>query len=353
MSSPPKHLPTGSSATVETQRIMTLGMIANTVDCFSGRERVREYFDKIELRARLDNWDEKTTLNIIKYRLTGNAYQFYKSDSTLDSELVGYATFKERLIKKFSPVTLPGEALLNLTKCYQRHEESVAHFVIRLKTFGADILKEDLLAAKPNEKAGLEKKCNELVLNQFRIGLKRELLRQLGPVLMRTEHLTIEKAEEYARQEELNDLMLRNRQPTVPVMAVNSITCYQCGKTGHVARNCRPQNLQRAQPENFRERNFGQPSRQPREFHNWNQNYRTGYSHKPNYNQRPNFHNNAPVNSRYETSRFGNDQRIPPEHHFTNRPPHQNPAETRHPSQDRSQTLNLNPPPFVPRNGGQ
>lgn len=58
----------------------TLGMIANTVESFSGKERVEEYFEKIELRAKLDNWNEATTATIVKFRLTGDAYQFYKSD---------------------------------------------------------------------------------------------------------------------------------------------------------------------------------------------------------------------------------------------------------------------------------
>lgn len=43
-----------------------LGMVANTVDAFSGKENPKLYFDKLEQRAVLDNWTEDTTLKLFK-----------------------------------------------------------------------------------------------------------------------------------------------------------------------------------------------------------------------------------------------------------------------------------------------
>lgn len=63
---------------------LSLGMITNTVDSFSGKERVEEYFEKIELRSKLDNWDKATTLTIVN-RLSGEAYRFLKSEPSFEA----------------------------------------------------------------------------------------------------------------------------------------------------------------------------------------------------------------------------------------------------------------------------
>ncbi|KAF2891944.1 hypothetical protein ILUMI_14229 [Ignelater luminosus] len=154
---------------------LTLGIIANTID-------VIEYFEKIEERE---------------------AYKFYKTDTELNSDLVTYDVSKNKFIHKFSLVKIPGEALLQLSKCFQHHDEPVSKLTTRLKILGSEILKEDLQHASDTEKSGLQRKCNDLVTNQFKIGLRKELMRNLGPLLMRTENLTIDQAEEFARQEEL------------------------------------------------------------------------------------------------------------------------------------------------------
>ncbi|KAK4882524.1 hypothetical protein RN001_005843 [Aquatica leii] len=67
-----------------------------------------------------------------------------------------------------------------------------------------EILAEDLQNAVQENIPGLKQKCEELVLNQFRIGIKKELMKQLTPLLMRTENLNLEAAEKFAKQFELS-----------------------------------------------------------------------------------------------------------------------------------------------------
>lgn len=226
------HPPAGA-----VQSFMSLGMIANTVEAFSGKD-VRNYFEKFEKRSKLDNWSEDVSLNLIKYRLTGEAYNFFKSDKSLDT--IKYTEFKNRFVAQFSPIKIPGQALINLGRCYQRFDETVINFSTRVKLLGRQIIEEDLEDAAEGEALGLEKKCNQLVLNQFKIGLRREIIEKVGTVFMRETDLTIEKAVQIANFEELNQLTLKSRNKVAPVFhtEINSPFCSICRKTNHIAADC-------------------------------------------------------------------------------------------------------------------
>lgn len=326
---------------------LSLGMIANTVESFSGNERVQEYFEKIELRSRLDQWDVKTTLDIIRYRLTGEAYRFLKTDPELENPNIAYPDFKDKFIARFAPVKVPGENLIKLTRCFQKHDETVANFVSRLKILGAEILKEDLLHATAHEISGLTKKCNELVLHQFKAGIKREYIKALGPLLMRTENLTIDKAEEFARQEELNTLMVNNRQATGSILAIK---CFTCGRPGHYASDCR----QRV-PINNQSRYPSHSSNNHGRFPNFNNSNRFNALR----NQRPHSRYNQ-VSSFNNRDRFlynGNNQ-VNGSYNNNNRPTYHRPPfpnSSQNVSENRQApavSLNSNNPAMTPRTGG-
>lgn len=137
---------------------------------FGKRACLHEYSDKIELRTRLDNWDEKTTLipsNIIKYRLSRLAYEYYKAKSHWNRLL--HSKHLTGNNQEIFPITVPWEYLLKLSKCFQRHDEAVTH-----KATGNWHSQERIV-----EKPGLQKTCDVFVLNQLRTGLKTEYLRTL------------------------------------------------------------------------------------------------------------------------------------------------------------------------------
>ncbi|KAG5876857.1 hypothetical protein JTB14_021858 [Gonioctena quinquepunctata] len=133
----------------------SLGMVATTLDDFSGKDAER-YFEKLELRSKLDGWTEDETVKLLKFKLIGEAYSYLKSDTGLDS--LSYYDLKNKFLKKFTPSKLPGESQWNLSRCFQRLDEEVSSFCTRLRIIGAKLLREDLSGATPEEEAGIRKR---------------------------------------------------------------------------------------------------------------------------------------------------------------------------------------------------
>lgn len=226
-----------------------LGMIAATLESFSGKDAVR-YFEKMEQRSSLDGWSEEQTLKLIKFKLTGEAYNFFKADPTLDT--LTFNDLKARFIRKFLPIKLPGEAQLNFSRCYQRQDESVSSYCTRLKSLGAQLLKEDLEGADVDEVAGLKRKNKDILISQFKIGLRKDLLKEVGILLLREPDLDLEKAEQIVKLQETTQMMVHGKEKSSRVFQINQEKkCFQCGKTGHIARECRSGNGQEEEANSY------------------------------------------------------------------------------------------------------
>lgn len=262
-----QNVPTTSTAnptvlTVEYPRA-GLGTFANSLDTFTGKENVKEFFERIEQRAELDSISHSQLLKVVKCKLSGSAYRFFKSESVLSDPSTTYEIFKSSFIKHFTPLKVPGAAQFKLSQIYQRTGETVGQFVTRLKLAGQETLNEDLADASQEQKAGIVKKNTDVILSQFKMGLKRDLLKTIGIVLAMDSDLDIDKATKIAEQEELNQSILNSNRGTVhavehyseretfvtpkqanqksfPIQTLTSraVTCFNCYKLGHFARNC-------------------------------------------------------------------------------------------------------------------
>ncbi|KAG5888441.1 hypothetical protein JTB14_008392 [Gonioctena quinquepunctata] len=110
------------------------------------------------------------------------------------------------------------------------------NYISRLRIIGAKLLREDLSGATPEEEAGIRKKNKELLLNQFKIELRKDLMKE-GVLLLREENLDLEKAENLVKFQETTLLMMRGRMSNMKISTVETErVCYTCGKPGHLAR---------------------------------------------------------------------------------------------------------------------
>lgn len=277
----------------QAQPYVTLGTIACTVKGYSGKTPVKQYFKEIEERAQLDGWSEDTKLKITRFRLEGEAKNFYEAELEEIANTLTWETFKKKFITKFTPIKIPGEAALHLANCYQRTNETIAEYVTRLKGIAKEIIEEDLSTAQEEEKVGIRKKNQGIILNQFQLGLKRDLKRQVLPKLIGEKNLTLEKAEQIAKTCELCEQMLNNNYKMNAMAISERKWCSNCKMSNHNNESCRKnfrKPFQGSSGNNYRAgytpqfRQFNRRYNNYSEYNQRGQNYSRTYS-RGNYNQ--------------------------------------------------------------------
>lgn len=238
----------------------SLASILNSIENFTGKENVKHFFERVEQRASLDNIGDEDLIKIVRCRLTGDAFSYYKSESNLSTNEITYKQFKQKFITKFSKLKIPGQAQLILSRCIQGRNETISQFLTRLKLIGQEVLEEDLIDASQAEREGIIKKHNNILLTQFRMGIKREISKIIGVLLMRESDLTLDKAAEIASQEELNQMMTEN---TINYCSHSYYSEYAC--------NFSQEGVSKSQPHSTAPRvSFNKPNFKPQQFNKKN-----------------------------------------------------------------------------------
>lgn len=235
-------------------------VILTGLPVFSGKsgENVREFFTKIAQRARIDGWSEKQTVGVIKYQLSGEAFELAETEDLFRDEDTTYEELEKFLLNKYQKKIVPGSGLLRISRCYQNARESILDYASRLKIVGRDLYRENLELIDVENKAELDatKRRHDLDLtSQFQKGINPEIAKIVIFELHRNARASFDEVVTLAQQAEtsydmlnlnkrtnewrVNEMHPREESANREFNDRQNIQCYKCRKYGHTANKCR------------------------------------------------------------------------------------------------------------------
>lgn len=232
---------------------------------FSGKpgENIKEFLAKITQRAVIDNWSEEQTVTIIKYQLTGEAFELLESEDLIQDADVTFKAIEKLLLSKYTKKIIPGQGLFKLSKCTQLHKESVSEYTTRLKIIGRDLLKENMATIDLTQDADVQatkRRHEKDLVQQFQRGLNPDIAKLIVLELLRNPKATFDEVVELAQQAEVSNEILQQpkrsnewrvcetteRRSNIPDRRgvfnngnYHERRCLKCNQKGHLANNCR------------------------------------------------------------------------------------------------------------------
>lgn len=208
----------------------------DAVPTYDGLSSVEEFLAVIEETALLANWTEVQKVAITKLKLKNQAKQFIDAEADLKIK-PSWDALSKALKTQFIRPEINGEARRKYMECKQRNGETCRQFLTRLKvlanktiTYSGTAAVDDIL------KQRFEEELTTQFIMGFRMPMKARILSK-APT-------NLKAALEMAEREEAIDSIIRPSVSHTECRGLNLGTtskCYNCQKSGHIARDCRQQ----------------------------------------------------------------------------------------------------------------
>lgn len=191
------------------------------------------FFDNVDSIGELSGWNETQKVQVIKLKLTGPALQFFKSDENC-KDAISSEQIRNSFTKRFGD-SLPDHYYFEeLAAARQLRNETIEQFSDRVKR-----ISDKTLRTNANEEVNriLREEADRRAMEAFVRGLYGEVGKQTRVKFPKNFREAVSTAIA------INNLERRptreEDRPKRVYQAYTNKNCYNCGKSGHISKDCR------------------------------------------------------------------------------------------------------------------